>query len=194
MLYAYARLNAGENRFFSAKGWVFYLASVATAILAMRTKEIAFTLPILLSLYEFLFFEGSLRKRSSALAPHILTMLIIPLSILHLGRSAGEIIGELRQATEFQPTVSRYVYLVTQFRVIVTYLRLLVSPSTRTSTMTTRSTPASSPRRYSFLSSCWPRYFCSPYIFTVSVRQFQTGLLHRCSLIAHHGQPILRYA
>ena len=128
VLYAYARLNAGENRFFSAKGWVFYLASVATAILAMRTKEIAFTLPLLLSLYEFLFFEGSLRKRSSAIAPHLLTMLIIPLSILHLGRSAGEIIGELRQATEFQPTVSRYVYLVTQFRVVVTYLRLLVLP------------------------------------------------------------------
>ena len=128
VLYALARLNAGENRFFSAKGWVFYLASVATAILAMRTKEIAFTLPLLLSLYEFLFFEGSLRKRSLALAPHLLTMLIIPLGMLHLGRSAGEIIGELRQATEFQPTATRYEYLVTQFRVIVTYLRLLVLP------------------------------------------------------------------
>jgi Flp pilus assembly protein TadD len=48
--------------------------------------------------------------------------------MLDLGRPAGELIGEIRSATEFKPTATRYEYLVTQFCVIVTYIRMLFWP------------------------------------------------------------------
>ncbi|SPQ00556.1 putative Tetratricopeptide TPR_1 repeat-containing protein [Candidatus Sulfobium mesophilum] len=107
---------------------VWYMSSVIFAVFAMKSKEIAFTLPLVIALYEFLFFDGTLRKRILYLVPLLLTMLIIPLSLLGMTKPAGEIIGDVSKATKIGSALTRWEYLFTEFRVIVTYIRLLIFP------------------------------------------------------------------
>jgi tetratricopeptide (TPR) repeat protein len=108
--------------------YAFFAASIISAVLAMRTKEIAFTLPVMVLLYEFMFFQGDIKKRMLyllPLLPLLLTMFIIPLSMM---RSSGAIgIDEITKIAG-SVDVSRWDYLNTQFRVIVTYIRLLFFP------------------------------------------------------------------
>jgi Flp pilus assembly protein TadD len=106
-----------------------YSLSLLFAILAMKTKENAFTLPIIITLYEFLFFSGPVKTRLLRLAPFLLTMLIIPAAILGAGATAGEIIGEIKDPTSLgYEEISGKEYLFTQLRVIATYIRLLFFP------------------------------------------------------------------
>ncbi len=109
--------------------YAFYAASIVSAILAMRTKEIAFTLPVMAVLYEFMFFRGDIRKRMLYLLPLLLTMFIIPLSTMSTqgGSTGAKGIDELTEIAG-SVDVSRWDYLNTQFRVIVTYIRLLFFP------------------------------------------------------------------
>ena len=106
---------------------MWYAGSIVSAMLAMKTKEIAFTLPLAVTLYELLFFSGPVRKRLLLLTPLLLTLLIIP--ICHLA-SEGSIEGvqDIARSVSGRGEVSRGDYLLTQFRVIVTYLRLLILP------------------------------------------------------------------
>ena len=94
----------------------------------MKTKEISFTLPVIMVLYEFMFFEGNIKKRMLYLIPMLLTMLIIPLSMIGIDKPIGDAIGEMREVPQETKQISRDAYLLTQFRVIVTYIRLLVLP------------------------------------------------------------------
>ncbi|MBI4824405.1 MAG: hypothetical protein HY805_09300 [Nitrospirae bacterium] len=110
------------------KALLLYLASILSAIFAMKTKENAFTLPLVIALYEFLFFKGSLGKRILYLIPLLLTMLIIPLTLIGIDKPVGEIISGVEPATRGYGEISRGDYLLTQFRVIVTYIRLLFLP------------------------------------------------------------------
>jgi protein O-mannosyl-transferase len=111
------------------KPLTYYGFSLLSAILAMKTKENAFTLPFIIVLYEFLFFSGPLKPRVLRLTPFLLTMLIIPLSIWGGSSTAGEIISQIKdQETLGYAELSGREYLFTQFRVIVTYIRLLVLP------------------------------------------------------------------
>lgn len=126
-------LTAAENSLFTIHASrftiIWYLLSLISAVLAMRTKENAITLPVVITLYELLFFRRPLKSRLFRLAPFLLTMLIIPLTIIGLGSTAGDMISEIKdpEALGLQ-TVSGDKYLFTQFRVIVTYLRLLILP------------------------------------------------------------------
>ncbi len=124
-----------ERNINSIKSVLYYLASVISAVLAMETKEISFTLPFIIVLYEITFFSTSnpgLRtpnlKRLYLLVPFLITLLIIPLSLLKADKPLGDIIGELREAAQETEQIPRGVYLLTQFKVIVTYIRLLFLP------------------------------------------------------------------
>ncbi|MBF0316740.1 MAG: tetratricopeptide repeat protein [Nitrospirae bacterium] len=103
----------------SLKKYAPYAVSVIAAICAMRTKEISFTLPVMIASVEFLFFTGDVKKRLFHLVPILLTLLVIPLTILTAGNSFNLATSE---------GISRWDYLLTQFRVIVTYIRLLCLP------------------------------------------------------------------
>ncbi|MCX5855360.1 MAG: tetratricopeptide repeat protein, partial [Deltaproteobacteria bacterium] len=112
-------------------GYAFYAAAILSAVLAMRTKEITFTLPVMVLLYEFMFLRGDIRKRVLYLLPLLLTMLIIPLSMMITkGASMGAGSAGIDELTKMAgiADVSRWDYLNTQFRVIVTYIRLLFLP------------------------------------------------------------------
>jgi tetratricopeptide (TPR) repeat protein len=104
-----------------------YAASIVSAAVAMKTKQIAFTLPVMIALYEYVFFEGRAAGRFLRLAPLFMTMLIVPISLIGAGGSIGEIVGEVDEATRAQET-PRLEYLMTEFRVIVTYMRLILFP------------------------------------------------------------------
>ena len=129
VMYIKARLEAkAKVKFFSASTLTFYIFSLISAILAMKTKEISFTLPVVIALYEFMFFEGKIKRRILFLMPIILTMLIIPLSLIGTDKPIGDAIGELRAVSQEGEEIPRWSYLFTQFRVIVTYIRFLFLP------------------------------------------------------------------
>ncbi len=118
--YAASRLSGGK-----ASRYAFYAVSVAAAVLAMKTKENAFTLPLAISLYEFLFFTGRARPRLLRLVPILMTLPVIPLAS---GVQAGDIAGGLDEITRGLRTVERSEYFISQLRVGATYLRLLFLP------------------------------------------------------------------
>jgi len=98
-------------------------AALVSAVLAMLTKEIAFTLPVVILLYELAFLpRRPLIERLRFLIPMLLTLLIIPCYLS--GSGSGGLSAASRATTE----ISRHDYLLTQSRVVVTYLRLLVLP------------------------------------------------------------------
>jgi Tfp pilus assembly protein PilF len=132
--YVKARLNFIETKNFSSKRHLgYYLMSIVFACFAMKTKEIAFTLPFALGLYEIYFFDKgkSFKKRFLYLIPIFLTLLVIPLTMLELKTSntINEVADNFDNITkDTWVTHTRSEYLYTQFRVIVTYLRLLILP------------------------------------------------------------------
>jgi tetratricopeptide (TPR) repeat protein len=109
-------------------GYLFYAMSIISAVLAMRTKEIAFTLPVMIILYEWMFFKGDVRRRLLYIFPFLLTLPIIPLTLMGLKDTPAGFggIDEITRITGIG--LLRWDYLNTQFRVIVTYIRLLFFP------------------------------------------------------------------
>lgn len=107
----------------------FYALSFAGAVLAMKTKENAFTLPVAIALYEYFFFRGPYARRIVRLAPLALTMLIVPLSIVGIQGSVGEVLGGLGSIPRGSEQVTRTEYLISQTRVVATYLRLVFFPA-----------------------------------------------------------------
>ncbi len=111
------------------RGYVLYGISLVSAVLAMKTKEIAFTLPLIVVMYEWFFFgRGDMRRRVLWALPLLATAAVIPLSMLNVGKPLGEVLSDVSQVTVVQSSLSRWEYLITEFRVIVTYIRLLFLP------------------------------------------------------------------
>ncbi len=124
-LWMYLRARLENARHYGAV-FIFMLA-------AMFTKEISFTLPFAILLLELFFFPISekepLSKKLLRWTPFAAFLVIIPLLYLTnayiLVRDGGSI-NIIPPSTA--NTISRWDYLLTQFRVMRTYLRLLVFP------------------------------------------------------------------
>jgi protein O-mannosyl-transferase len=117
--YLYWRLSPPDRR----TRFLWYAGALITTLLAMKTKENTFTLPFMLLLIEAVFFAPLIRRSWMRLIPFFLTLPIIPLS---RPGALGE--GEAGFASDITD-ISRWDYLLTQFRVISTYLRLLIFPA-----------------------------------------------------------------
>ncbi|MBE9531921.1 MAG: hypothetical protein IME98_03855, partial [Proteobacteria bacterium] len=128
-----ARLSSLDGS--GSSRYLFYAISLIAAATAQVTKEISFTLPVIIVLFEFVFFTGSegVKKRVLYLIPFLLPLVIIPAILFMPGSENGDhvltVAGKLKslQVQELKE-LSRYSYLYTEFRVIVTYLRLLILP------------------------------------------------------------------
>jgi cytochrome c-type biogenesis protein CcmH/NrfG len=118
----YIRCRAGGM---SRKSGYLYVLSLLSAVAAMKTKEISFTLPLAILLYELLFSTDAYRKRALHALPFMASMLVIPLGVLDWDRPLPEAIAG---ATTTEQAMPRWPYILTQPRVIVTYLRLLLFP------------------------------------------------------------------
>lgn len=109
-----------------------YVFSLTAALLAMESKEIAFTLPLMMTLVEFMFFRGKITPRLVRLIPFLATMAIIPAKLSHLpsplSTDRTESVSNVINLVNFG-SVSSWDYLMTQFGVITTYLRLLFLPT-----------------------------------------------------------------
>ena len=112
--------SSGESR--GGQKWLWYAAAILSTILAMKTKETSFTLPFMILLVEFVFFRPIARKIWLTFLPFTLTLPIIPLSV---SGALGEGEADFLSASD---EITRQDYLLTQFRVIITYLRLLILP------------------------------------------------------------------
>jgi Flp pilus assembly protein TadD len=98
----------------------------------MNTKEIAFTIPLCVLVYERSFFGALDRRRWLSLAPLVATLALVPLARLQAVSGGGSpgagVAAVLESATRVQSEVSRWDYARTQLAAVVTYLRLLVLP------------------------------------------------------------------
>jgi protein O-mannosyl-transferase len=123
VLYLRARLGGVRA---SSIAW--YAGAVLSALLATKTKEIAFTLPAALLLCEALLLEGAAWHRTLLVAPFVALAGLIPSSLLRLGKPAGEVLADAASATAVQTAMGRLEYLATQLVVVPRYLALLVLP------------------------------------------------------------------
>jgi hypothetical protein len=108
-----------------------YSGVLVSAVLSMKTKEIAFTLPLAVILCEVSFFEPAAWRKRLFLLPIAATMVVIPLAYLGglpVDSAAGTSAG-VAEATRVQTTISRLDYLLTQAPVLLTYLRLVAWPT-----------------------------------------------------------------
>jgi len=126
VLYARWRRGAGQGRPWARAAS--YLPILLSAAAAMKTKEIAFTLPLAVCVYELLFFEGATRQRLLRLVPLLATLAIIPLTLVGASRPVGEALSDVSAFTRVQTTLSRTEYLATELPVVVRYLGLLAAP------------------------------------------------------------------
>jgi hypothetical protein len=127
--YLMARLSfADEARKFYV--WSWGLACFLFAILAMKSKEIAFTLPLMALLLEFGLFRGQLLKNRIYLALGAGLLLVIPLQLIYIRGTdgTGNLLQHIQSAATETPLISRTDYLLTQLKVVATYLRLLILP------------------------------------------------------------------
>ena len=101
-----------------------FLGSIAAALLAMRTKEIAFTLPFVALATELALFGRPTRRAWALLGPLLAVALIVPMSLLPAG---ARNLGDAPAATG-TGAPGLVAYLWTQATVVPQYLRLLVAP------------------------------------------------------------------
>jgi len=104
---------------------IYYILSLIIAVLAMFTKENAITLPLMIVLYEISFIK--LKKDIDWLQfyPLWLILFIIPQTMV-LTKSTR--FQELHSIVGGQGGITPLDYLLTQFRVMITYIRLLILP------------------------------------------------------------------
>lgn len=111
---------------------VLYGLSFLFCCCAMLTKENAFTLPLMLVLYDILFLKRAITPRIRRLAPFVLTMVIIPYNVIMLPKVGTSISGNAILSSlnivNFEQ-ISTWEYLLTQFRGVVFYIKLLMIPT-----------------------------------------------------------------
>lgn len=124
VLYAEARLALEGGRPSRRRAAILAGLSVLAAAGAMKTKEIAVTLPFVAAGYDLLLFRGG--RGRLLLLPLAATLPIVPLDFASGGRLRA--LSDLDRLTSDAPLLPVSAYLLTQARVVATYLRLLVLP------------------------------------------------------------------
>jgi tetratricopeptide (TPR) repeat protein len=104
---------------------LYYAASLIIASVGMFTKEIIITLPLAIVVYELSFLKTQVGLNWRKILPFFIISLIIPLTLLF---TKSENAGKMVEAIKYAPNIPRWSYLLTQFRVTITYLRLLFIP------------------------------------------------------------------
>jgi Flp pilus assembly protein TadD len=116
----------------SAPGWrraILYGGALVAALLAIRTKEIAFTLPAALALAELLLFPAGGVRRWLPVVPVGMMALLIPANWIDFRGTVTEMATRADQVTRLLTPVSRMDYLKTQAVVVCEYIRLLAWPT-----------------------------------------------------------------
>jgi tetratricopeptide (TPR) repeat protein len=129
ILYLQARLTQVKaDRLQQPAALLLFGLAVLCAVMALFSKETAFTLPAAIVLIELVFFRWRNKKAYciATLAGGGVAALFF--WFVAAGRSLAGAISALDAATRLQTLASRSDYLFTQFRVIMTYIRLIFLP------------------------------------------------------------------
>lgn len=102
----------------------YYSLSLAAALAGMFSKEVVFTLPLTVSLFHFCFLREKGRADWKYIIPFFVMLPIIPVTILI---TKPLVFMNVQKFFE-NPAVNSGSYVFTQFRVLVTYLRLFLFP------------------------------------------------------------------
>jgi tetratricopeptide (TPR) repeat protein len=109
--------------------WFLGSTSLAVGILAVGSKQIAITLPLMLISLELFLFRGRLINRRFFIVCGILIALVLALVVATWHDcSLRDFSISLHHATSENHYISRLTYALTQSRVVATYLRLLCLP------------------------------------------------------------------
>ncbi len=127
-LYVKGRLGEGNK---DKRVLFFYAGSILCAVLGMLTKEIVFTLPAALILYEFSFIKTDawkidIKDRGIQI-PIIILGIFVVLFFLNFSFRIFNTIPPLPDQGYDYP-ITTWEYLLTQFSVILTYIRLFIVP------------------------------------------------------------------
>lgn len=111
-------------------GLIWWLIFTVSAFLAMKCKHTSFTLPVVVAILESVFFRGYLFKKLPFLVLLLALFVVVPIQEISSSRFAtsNSLSQTLQQASFETEAISRYSYFLTQQRVEVTYLRLLLFP------------------------------------------------------------------
>jgi len=105
---------------------LYYNSSLFITALAMFTKETAFTLPFMILLYDLCFLKKQGWTYWLRTAPFLITLAIIPITIMLHARSVN--VTVIHRALEKGASINTWDYLLTQPKVIATYIRLAFLP------------------------------------------------------------------
>jgi tetratricopeptide (TPR) repeat protein len=120
---AYDRHGAGTGTLLLAGG------ALTAAVLALGSKQIAATLPLMLVVLEIFLFRGRLiNRRFFATCGALSLLAALALLATWGGGSLRDAVFDLHHATSEDNITSRSAYLLTQARVVAVYLRLLILP------------------------------------------------------------------
>ena len=109
--------------------WFLLCLSLAAGILAMGSKQIAATLPLMLFFLELFLFRGRMIHRTFFIICGVLSIFVVVAVLIQWhGSSLHDFIYDLDYATSEDHTASRMTYFLTQTRVVATYLGLLCWP------------------------------------------------------------------
>ena len=106
-------------------GGIYYACSLITAMMAMFTKETSITLPLVILLYEYMFLKDNGGLNWRRLSPFLLAFFMIP-SITLLTNSQK--VQYIHGTPAVLGGLSSVQYVMTQFRVLLTYVRLVFIP------------------------------------------------------------------
>ncbi|MBN1291163.1 MAG: tetratricopeptide repeat protein [Candidatus Latescibacteria bacterium] len=132
MLYVNARLLKG--RVFGRI--LLYSGSGLCAVLGMLTKENLFTLPFAVILFEFFFLRNPGRNNTNFkfvktlwILPFIILVCIVPYLLLTTFAFKLSYFFYAKESQRYgDPLITPFLYLITQFKVIVSYIRKLILP------------------------------------------------------------------
>ncbi len=125
--YVKSRLQPPQHRVLRR---IYYISSLMMVILAMFTKENAITLPLMILIYESIFLKTKKNLDWKYLAPFLLTLCIIPLTFL---LSKSEIFQDHHGNLQIPGgVITPLHYFLTEFRVMITYIRLCLFPFNQT--------------------------------------------------------------
>lgn len=107
----------------------YYLVAGICAVLAVNSKQSAFSLPLMILLLEVTLFPGRLIKRHlRAVCVTGIVLLVTLLVLIFSGNSPGWLLFDLHHSSAEDLHFSRATYAITQLRVMATYLRLFFLP------------------------------------------------------------------
>ncbi|MFC1606602.1 tetratricopeptide repeat protein [Candidatus Latescibacterota bacterium] len=118
----------------NAQRTVFFISAALAGLLGMLTKEIVITLPLALVVIELYFFRSEGKQSDRDKNPkkiqllYLLPLVVIIPVVLLLSPNISDVFSPKTSIVQPGVSITSTTYLLTQFRVLLTYIRLLFIP------------------------------------------------------------------